>query len=162
ATGPAKLSVQMVQDGVAWFGEAFGWTVLVGEPRAAAVVVSESTVPPALAPGGTRSVVVRVRNTGTHTWTASESFRLATSSGNTVAGTNAACGGYMNNPADGRVFLCQSVPPGGVHDFRFDVTAPTSGAVVLGVRMVQEGVAFFGDVRAWTLAPCVSAVSADH
>jgi N-acetyl-anhydromuramyl-L-alanine amidase AmpD len=162
ASGPARLSVRMVQDGVAWFGGAFSWSILVGEPRAAEVVAVESIVPGGLAPGVPRSAVVRVRNTGTMTWTADQAFRLGAAAGNTVAWSGFACGGYQNSPGDARVFLCSPVPPGGVYDFKLDLTAPAPGQAVLGVRMVQDGVAWFGDTQSWSLASCVRAVATTH
>src|SRR5262249_1086203 len=63
------------------------------------------------------------------------------------------CGGYMTKPSDGRVFLCNDVAPGATYDFQFNVTAPASasGSIRLGVRMVQDGVQWFGGQYAWTL-----------
>jgi N-acetyl-anhydromuramyl-L-alanine amidase AmpD len=163
ANGTAKLSLRMVQDGVAWFGEPFSWSLSVVATRAAEVVEAESQVPVALAPAESRAVVVRVRNTGSTTWTAGAAYRLGAMPENTATWSSFGCGGYMNGRADGRVFLCQSVPPGGVHDFRFTITAPTSGTSVLAVRMVQDGVAWFGEGQAWAMTnACVQSVGADR
>jgi PA14 domain len=55
------------------------------------------------------------------------------------------------------------VPPGSTHDFRLDATAPAIGNAILGVRMVQDGVAWFGESRSWTIAnACVRPVAADR
>ncbi|MCS6915574.1 MAG: hypothetical protein RMK29_00295 [Myxococcales bacterium] len=106
----------------------------------AEVLASESQVPPSLAPGERREVVVRVRNRGGTTWRAGSAHRLGASPSNTVPWSGFACGGYTNGLTDARVFLCHDVPPGATHDFRFSLT----GSGVLGVRMVQDGVEWFG------------------
>jgi len=163
ATGPTRLSVRMVQDGVAWFGDAFSWSIAVGEPRAAEVMEVESVVPATLAPGEKRAAVVRVRNVGTTTWAADQAFRLGATSDNTVGWSGFACGGYANRPTDARVFLCAPVPPGGVYDFKLDVAAPATGSAVLGVRMVQDGVAWFGEAQRWPIAnSCAMSVAVNR
>ena len=42
----------------------------------AQILSAESAVPSAIFPGGTATVRVRVRNTGTTTWTAGQGYRL--------------------------------------------------------------------------------------
>ena len=149
ASGTARLSLRMVKDGVAWFGEPLAWTLpVVSSPPLAAQVLDSTSVPAAMAPGETRPVVVRVRNTGSTTWTAGELHRLGTAAGNSVTWSGFACDGFSRNPGDARAYLCQSVPPGGTAEFAFNVTAPASGAAVLGVQMVKELVSWFGDAAA--------------
>jgi len=132
------------------------WSAVGGLPDDAEIVEAESSVPSSLAPGETRSVSVRVRNTGTQTWNAGGPVRLGAGPTGNVAWRNFACGGYMNGPADGRAYLCQSVAPGATHDFRFEITAPGSGVARLAVRMVRDGVQWFGEDYTWSI-PIVAA-----
>jgi len=116
-----------------------------------------SSVPASIAPGGTASVRIHVRNSGTTTWRAGSAHRLGaqyTGSTNQLTWSGFPCGGYMNSPTDGRVFLCNDVAPGASYDFSFNVTAPAaaSGSLRLAVRMVQDGVQWFGVPVSWTLA----------
>jgi hypothetical protein len=154
--GPLRLSVRMVRDGVEWFGPERSWTVAVqpGHPNDAEVRAAESTVPSALRPGASAAATVRVLNTGSTTWTAGTLYRLGAHATNQMTWSGGACGGYMNGPGDGRVYLCHDVPPGGTHDFRFDVSMPAtaSGSRALSVRMVRDGVEWFGSESAWTIA----------
>ena len=114
---------------------------------------SRTRVPSGLsfAPGETRAVRVRVRNTGTSTWNAADGVRLGTAADNNLPWSSFSCGGYANGVADGRAFLCRSVAPGESHDFSFSVTAPAAGTARLSLRMVKDGVAWFGEPLAWTL-----------
>jgi hypothetical protein len=59
----------------------------------------------------------------------------------------------MNSPVDGRVFLCNDVPPGSPYDFSFNVSSPpgASSPLRMAVRMVQDGVQWFGQPNAWTV-----------
>ena len=167
AGGTARLSVRMVKDGVAWFGESLAWSLpVLSSPPLAAQVLDSTSVPAAMAPGETRPVVVRVQNTGSATWTAGELHRLGAAAGNSVTWSAFACDGFWRNPGDARAYLCQAVPPGGTAEFAFNVTAPASGAAVLAVRMVKELVSWFGDSRSFPIAqsanPCLTAVPADR
>src|SRR5262245_12026457 len=103
--------------GVLWDWARYRQLVIGAPDRDSDVLEGESTVAAAPAPGETRTVTVRVKNTGALTWTAGAMFRLGTTPSNTVSWSGFACGGYMNAPSDGRAYLCQSVPPGGTHDF---------------------------------------------
>ena len=166
-SGTARLSVRMVKDGVAWFGEPLAWTLpVVSGPPLAAQVLDSTSVPAAMAPGETRPVVVRVRNTGSTTWTAGELHRLGTAAGNSVTWSGFACDGFSRHPGDARVYLCLAVPPGGTAEFAFNVTAPASGAAVLAVQMVKELVSWFGDTRSFPIQhsvdPCLPGVPADR
>lgn len=133
----------------------YRWTLATGTALDADVVDNESAVGTSFAPGETRAVRLRVRNIGTSTWNAADFVRLGTGADNNVPWSSFSCGGYANGVADGRAFLCRSVAPGESHDFTFNVTAPVSGTARLSVRMVKDGVAWFGEPLAWTL-PVVS------
>jgi hypothetical protein len=173
ATGSLTLSVRMVQDGVQWFGSAAAWTLAVQSINDAEIQAAASSVPPTVAAGATAPVRVRVRNVGSTTWRAATGHRLGavyTGTGsNQLTWSAFPCGGYMTKPSDGRVFLCNDVVPGATYDFLFNVTAPASasGSVRLGVRMVQDGVQWFGGQYAWALtipvvdtAPPTAAITA--
>ena len=123
----------------------------------AEILTSGSSVPGSMNAGSTAPVRVRVRNTGTTTWTAGTLYRLGalpSGSFNQVSWSGFPCGGYMNGPTNGRVFLCSNVPPGATYDFNFNVTVPggTSGSIRFAVRMVRDGVAWFGQAHAFTIS----------
>ena len=93
------------------------------------------TVPATMSPGTVYPVSITMTNTGTTTWTAEELYRLASQNSldNVIWGFS-------------RVLLPASVPPGGVAQFDFNVTAPTTpGVYQFQWQMVQEGKAIFGE-----------------
>lgn len=155
ASGTFRLAVRMVRDGVEWFGGSFAWSLSAATTSRndAAVDASGSAIPSSIAPGESRSVRVRVRNTGTTVWSAGRAYRLGSQGTNTFAWTGFTCGGYMNRPADGRAFLCRDVAPGELYDFAFLVVAPASasGSLTLSLRMVQDGVEWFGAGASWSV-----------
>ena len=123
----------------------------------AQIRAAESSVPGSLAAGTTAAVRLRLYNSGTTTWRAGSGHRLGawySASSNQVVWSGFACGGYLNNVTDARVFLCHDVPPGATHDFNFNVTLPAgaSGSLRLAVRMVQDGVEWFGEAYAWSIS----------
>jgi hypothetical protein len=144
------------------------WSFLGGasEPLASDVLDADSAVPTTLAPGETRPVRIRVRNTGSTTWNAAELVRLGAGPDNNVTWSGFSCGGFSNSLSDARSYLCASVAPGASADFAFNVTAPASGPARLSVRMVKEGVAWFGEALVFPIAvvsnPCQSSVPADR
>jgi hypothetical protein len=131
---------------------------LIGQAQPAAAannaVVAEQTssVPASAGPGALVPVTVRVVNTGDTTWRAATAHRLGAAPTNQVAWSGAPCGGYMNNLQDGRVFLCRDVAPGQSYDFQFTIKLPAAGAAVFAVRMVRDGVEWFGETQAWSIA----------
>jgi hypothetical protein len=153
SSGVGRFAVRMVRDGVHWFGEDRTWSIPIAAapPLAADVLETQSAIPASLAPGETRSVTVRIQNTGSSTWTAGEMFRLGAGSSNTVTWESFPCGGFSNSVTDARAYLCSPVAPNGVYDFTFNVTAPQNGPAVLSVQMVKELVAWFGERRDWSI-----------
>jgi len=138
-----------------------------GVPLDADVLDGESAVGTTIAPGETRTVRVRIKNTGTSTWTTADNVRLGAGPDNNVAWSGFSCGGYANGLGDARAYLCGAVASGASQDFTFTVTAPASGTARLSVRMVKELVAWFGEAFAWTLpvttgGACAQTVAADH
>ena len=119
----------------------------------ALIDVAGSSVPGSMAAGSTASVRVRVKNTGTTSWSPGALHRLGSAGGNQLAWGGFPCGGYMNGPTDGRVFLCGSVGPNATYDFNFQVTAPSSpGTFSFAVRMVRDGVEWFGASNSWNIS----------
>lgn len=117
----------------------------------AQILTGQSSVPGSLAPYETRQVRVRVKNTGGTTWSAGALYRLGAQTNNGVTWSAFPCGGYMNNLADARVYLCNNVAPNGTYDFVFNVTAPGSGTPNLSVKMVRDGVEWFGGGASWPI-----------
>ena len=103
--------------------------------RSGADFVSQTPPPATLNPGQTVQVAVTMKNTSIHPWTSASAFALGS-----------------QNPQDntqwgsGRIGLAHDVAPGEQVTFTFPLTAPTSaGYFNFSWRMVQDGVAWFGD-----------------
>jgi hypothetical protein len=156
ASGTFRLAVRMVRDGVEWFGGSFAWSIsaTISSRNDAAVDVLGSSIPSSIAAGESKSIRVRVRNTGTTVWSAGRAYRLGSQGTNRFEWKGFSCGGYMNRPEDGRAFLCRDVAPGEIYDFEFLIAAPAaaSGSLTLSVGMVQDGVEWFGGARSWSVA----------
>ncbi len=98
--------------------------------------VSQNQIPTTLAPGQVAEVKVRMKNTGTTTWTNSSEHKLGSQNpqGNSTWGSNRAM-----LPSAG------SVSPNQEHTFTFSITAPsTTGSYQFQWKMVQEFVEWFG------------------
>ena len=100
----------------------------------ASIFVAQS-VPTVMQIGQQYNVAVTMRNTGTNTWTSAAGYNLGS-----------------QNPQDNltwgmtRVALPTTVAPGAEVTFAFTVTAPsTPGTYNFQWRVVQDGVAWFGD-----------------
>lgn len=109
------------------------WTV---SPDNAGFV--SQVVPATLGQGGTQSVSVRMRNTGTSTWTRSGGYKLGSQHprDNDIWGV----GGRVELSATDRI---QS---GQTKEFTFDIKAPQeAGPYNFRWAMVREGVRWFGD-----------------
>jgi phosphatidylserine/phosphatidylglycerophosphate/cardiolipin synthase-like enzyme len=153
ASSTVQLAVWMVQDGVEWFGGRHTWRIPLAASGGGndAEILRQgpaSDVPVQIVAEGSAPVRVRVHNTGSTTWTAGSLYRLGALDDNQVAWAVFGCGGYANSPQDSRVELCHDVPPGASHDFTFLIAPPPAApgtAVRFGVRMVQDGVEWFGD-----------------
>jgi len=145
-----------------WLLSAIGAVLLLLAASAEAVNgveirPSESSVPAAMNPGATASVRIRVVNDGTTTWSPAALHRIGaqyTGATNQVIWSAFACGGYQNSAVDGRAYLCGPVAPGASQDITFNITVPAgaSGSVRLAIRMVQDGVQWFGNAYSWSIA----------
>lgn len=132
AAGDLTLTARMLQSGVTWFGDR--QTATAKENNAEIVSVS---TPIALLYGQTQAVTVTVKNTGIGTWTPEAKHRLSMNESNTTSTRSMLA-------AD------TAVAPGEEYTFTITVKAPAlgeSGQALLNLRMVKEGVAFFGETR---------------
>ncbi len=100
-----------------------------------AAFVSYSGVPSKIAAGGTATVTVTMRNTGTTTWTSAAGYKLGAQS-----------------PADNTTWVSSrvSVPsdtaPNATADFTFAIAAPsTTGSHAFAWQMVRDAATWFGD-----------------
>jgi hypothetical protein len=142
---------------IAAMAAAFLFSSPAGAANNVEIRPAESSVPASLKPGATAAVRIRMVNNGTTVWSPAALQRLgAQFSGtvNQVTWSNFRCGGYMNGPSDARAFLCSPVPPGSAQDITFDITIPANatGSARLAVRMVQDGVEWFGSAYSWSIA----------
>ena len=140
---------------VYWIFAALAGVALPGVAAGAnnaSIVEGSSAVPGGGSGGATVAVVVRVLNTGSTTWRAADGYRLGAASANEIGWSGWACSGYMNHERDGRAFLCHDTAPGQTHDFRFNVHLPASGTTRFSVRMVRDGVEWFGETQTWDIS----------
>jgi hypothetical protein len=112
-------------------------------------------LPASLGAGETRLITVQVQNLGTLSWSEAGHVRLGAGPGcptsaaaNQLALEPGSAGGYQHSITDARLFLDGAALIGNdqTASFSFSVTAPaTPGQFVLALRMVQDGVTWFGD-----------------
>lgn len=134
--GTYNTSWKMVQDGIAWFGDTYTKAINVtGEVKPYDAQIISSSIPEKMDAGRSYNVSVTVKNTGSNTWTAANSYRLG------VLGWSYS---FMNT---NRVQLPSSVAPNGTVTFNFTLTAPpTAGTNNIVLQMVQDGFTWFGPV----------------
>ncbi len=135
-TQPGNYNFQwrMVQEGTEFFGDlTTNVLVTVGTANSDALILS-STAPASVDAGAVFNAVVRVRNTGTASWTPAAGYVLAT-----------------QNPAENqrwglsRALLPGTVLPGGEVTFNIQLTAPAvAGTYDLQWQMLRVGGGFFG------------------
>ncbi|WP_408001807.1 NBR1-Ig-like domain-containing protein [Massilia sp. SM-13] len=108
-------------------------TVFAVSAAMSAAFVSQD-VPMAMVAQRPYTVTVRMRNTGSETWSEGQRFRLG------------AQNPQDNSTFNGRAFLTSSVATGQVGVFTFEVTAPaTTGVHNFQWQMLREMVGWFGD-----------------
>ncbi|MFH1148329.1 MAG: NBR1-Ig-like domain-containing protein, partial [Pseudomonadota bacterium] len=137
--GNHDFQMRMVREGFEWFGES-STNVVVNvrslQPNDARFI--SQSVPSGLSAGETATVSVTMKNNGTNTWTPGAGYKLGTQNpqDNTVWGF-----GTRVDLAEG-----ESIDPGQEKTFTFEIRAPSNpGTYNFQMRMVQEGVAWFGD-----------------
>ncbi len=131
--GSYNFQWRMVRDGVAWFGVFTPNVVVTVQPAPTdgATFVSQ-TVPSTMTEGQVYPVSIKMKNSGTTTWTTANNYKLGSVNNNTTWGLT-------------RVALPSSIAPGATATFNFNVTAPsTDGAYNFQWRMLREGVAWIG------------------
>ena len=144
-TAPGTLGTytatwQMVREGVTWFGGVSKVTVSVSAGTKDATIMG-SDIPVTMVAGQMYTVHITVQNTGTTTWTPARNYGL----------------GFVGDKppfGPGRIYLdpSASVAPGQQYTFTFTITAPnTASTYTMQYRMLQEGVAWFGQTATTTL-----------
>ncbi len=142
AAGTYQLTLDLVREGVGWFGTMgstpFRATASVEAARFAASYALPATIDAYWAES--KTIGVTVTNTGNQTWNAAGanpvdlSYHIFDASGNAVLwdGTRTPLGG--------------DVPPGGVKTLQLGFVAPsTSGTYTLVIDLVREGIGWFAD-----------------
>jgi PKD repeat protein len=119
--------------------------------NSATVAESNSSVPASASANSLVAVRVQVANNGGTTWRAGSAHRLGAGPSNQVRWSGFSCGGYMNGVQDGRVFLCRDVAPNEIYDFTFQVQLPAAGPATFALRMVEDGVEWFGESQTWSI-----------
>ncbi|MEM7585052.1 MAG: NBR1-Ig-like domain-containing protein [Acidobacteriota bacterium] len=139
-----RMISEVACGGDGWFGDVVSKTISVTCSDTDAAQIVSHTLPAAMACSETRPVEVRVRNTGTTTWTSAAGYRLG------------AVGGSDPLRHNIRVALPDGVAiaPGDEHVFSFDLVADPAmtGDQVTDWRMLQENVQWFGATAASTVA----------
>jgi len=134
--GTAVINMQMVQDGVTFFGQKSTLKIPVTKPATAEI--SSVTMQDTITAGGEFKAHVTVKNTGSATWTEKDLIRLGVEG--TATGNNRA-----HLPAG------VSVRSGESYTFTYTAAAPSSGDLILNFQMVKDGVCWFGDVKTITI-----------
>jgi hypothetical protein len=131
---------------------------VAAHPPSLAARWSAAGAPMTLAPGETRTVTLTAHNAGGATWSEAGQVRLGAAPGcPSAAATNAVLfvpsgNGYANSAGDARITLAADVAPGADAQLTFAITAPADpGDYVFAARMVQDGVAWFGDTFRTTI-----------
>jgi lysophospholipase L1-like esterase len=143
--GTYDFQWRMVQDGVEQFGENSPNVVVTATqapppppPASNGAQFVSQVVPTTMGTGGTHTVSVTLRNTGTTSWTAASSYALE--SQNPPSNTTWGMSRVALDAGD-------SVGPGQMKTFSWNVTAPsTPGTYDFQWRMIQDGVERFGDL----------------
>lgn len=129
--GTYKFQWQMVQEGVAWFGQRTSpCSITVSAPQTA------SACPPSnMTPGQTAPVSITMKNNTDTVWPVNGAYRLGS-----------------QNPADNstwglhRAYNSSDVAPNTDYTFNFNVTAPQQeGTYNFQWQMLEEGVRWVGD-----------------
>lgn len=141
-SGTYNFQMEMLQEGVKWFGEPSQNVVVIVEGQGGllphdAEFVSQSGPPSSMAPGQQAEVTLTMRNTGSNTWTAGSMYRLGSS--NPRNNLNWGIGRM-------RMDAGASVSTGQTYTFAVTITAPsTEGVYNYQWEPLQEGVKWFGD-----------------
>ena len=126
----ATINLQMVRDGVAFFGQKSSLSIPTVSERQCEIESVSYAVPPK--PGESFTLLVTVKNTGSLEWSESSMIRLG------VEG---------NYTGFNRVYLppTKKIKPDELYTFTFVATAPSSGILAMDIQMVQDGITWFGE-----------------
>ncbi|GBF72549.1 hypothetical protein PA598K_00806 [Paenibacillus sp. 598K] len=117
-------------------------------------ILLDLQLPEQMIAGEKYTASVTVRNVGSATWTATDLFRLAATTDNTLAWSDFQDGGYALASNNQRVYLAATdhIEPQQIKTFAFQVQAPAApGNYLFGASMIRDGVAGFGDNRKQTI-----------
>ncbi|MGG7178105.1 NBR1-Ig-like domain-containing protein, partial [Clostridium paraputrificum] len=132
--GSYPISVQMLKEGVAWFGPKVDKSINVTVKDLSSQIISEN-IPTSMEAGKTYPVSITVKNTGAETWTQKNLIRLGVNPTSNAFGVN-----YRQ-----LLSSSASIAPGQTVTFNFNMTAPsTKGSYPISVQMLKEAVAWFG------------------
>lgn len=150
--GSYTFSVDMIKEGTAWFGTPITLPVQVKSGMDATIL--DSGVKLTMAAGSSQNVAIEVLNTGANIWNQAGLYRLAATTSNQFLFSGFAFGGFSNSATDQRVYLsaAEHVPQNRYTNFYFTIWAPsTPGTYTLALRMVRDGVAWFGQEKQFTI-----------
>lgn len=141
SSGSAQLSLMMLQEGVAWFGEKKSLSIPVNRPSAAEITEIKFITP--INAGKDYTAEITAKNTGSVVWTAADKISLGLNKGLVLDGQK----------QEGRALLASntSVAPGQSYTFTYTGKAPQDGDLNLSAQMIQEGVTWFGDSKISTV-----------
>lgn len=130
ANGTFTTDWRMVREGVAWFGAVAQSQVVVPAAPGCGLEAFGEALDMTLHCHEQAPAQLRLHNTGTVPWTPAEDFAVTVVAGDALSDVQ-------------RIPVPHEIPPGGVHDFPFDVTGtPTAGAVTAFWRMTRGGELF--------------------
>jgi peptidoglycan hydrolase-like amidase len=147
AAGSYTLTLDMVREGVAWFGQLGNTTYTSGAPVVAVRYAANYAFGASLTAfwGEQKTLPVTVTNTGNVTWNATGanpvdlSYHILDSAGNAVIWDGA------------RATLGTDLAAGQSRTLQLTLTAPTSnGNYIVAVDMVREGIGWFSQLGAPT------------
>ncbi|QJD84887.1 NBR1-Ig-like domain-containing protein [Cohnella herbarum] len=157
--GKYVLSAQMVHDGVTWFGSPVEKEIKVVPAGRIGfdAELAGAVVPKYMIANSSAKVTISVKNTGTETWSAADSYGLGASiSGeqNELIFGSFTDGGYSNSATDQRVYLKASdaIGPEQTKSFTFDIQAGAAlGPKAFSVEMAHDGSGWSGKKYTFTV-----------
>lgn len=127
--------------------DAFPWNTSINLVRNAKIL--SASIPEKMNPGQEVEITLTIKNIGTECWTQSEHYNLGAGGKNQFLFKNAQYGEYSTSISNQRIFInaAQTILPQEQFTFRFTIVAPNIvGDYIISTQMVQDGVAWFGEV----------------
>ncbi|QNK57239.1 malectin domain-containing carbohydrate-binding protein [Paenibacillus sp. PAMC21692] len=145
--GAHTLSLDMVQDGVAFFNNPLVFSISVGSGDNSTVV--NHSIPSTLSNGAIARVSVEFLNSGNTVWSKADQYELITTSNNQFKIADFGLdGGSGTLPTAQNIFMSDGlrIGQGGRYQFEtygFDIQAPASGtSAILEMQLAKNGVPF--------------------